>query len=138
MSTPTDQKNEYDPQPLRPSENSHHSPSTMKRRVPSSTSKKESGDHDAAARTNPRVSPGTLRGVGKRCTRHPSGRNDDTRKRHRIGVETTGISPDPQKTTPQTIHSAPLFLSPTSARHLGLAIITVASLWPKLRGQQDR
>jgi hypothetical protein len=93
-------ENEDDPQPLRPSENSHHSPSTMKRRVPSSTSKKESDDHDAAARTNPRVSPGTLRGVGKRCTRRPSGRNGDTCKRHRVGVETTEISPTPKKLHP--------------------------------------
>jgi hypothetical protein len=93
-------ENEDDPQPLRPLENSHHSPSTMKRRIPSSTSKKESDDHDAAARTNPRVSPGTLRGVGKRCTRRPSGRNGDTRKRHRVGVETTEISPTPKKLHP--------------------------------------
>jgi hypothetical protein len=35
--------------------------------------------------------------VGKRYTRHPSGRNGDTRKRHRVGVETTRISPDPKK-----------------------------------------
>jgi hypothetical protein len=62
-------KNEDDPQPLRPPENSHHAPSTLKRRVPSKTSKKESDDNDAATRTNPRVSPGTLRGVGKRYTR---------------------------------------------------------------------
>jgi hypothetical protein len=67
-------------------------------RVPSDTSKKESDDDDAAAaRTNPRFSPGTLRAAGKRYTQRPSGRNGDTRKRHRIGVETTWISPDPKK-----------------------------------------
>jgi hypothetical protein len=68
-----------------------------------------------AARTYPRVSPGTLREIGKRYTRRPSRRKDDTSKRHRVGVKTTGISPDPQKTTPQTIQSAPPSLPPTNA-----------------------
>jgi hypothetical protein len=131
-------ENEDDPQPLRPSENSHHAPSTPKRRVPSNTYKKESDDNAAAAQTNPRVSPGTLWGVGKRYTRRPSGRKGDTRKRHRVGVEMTGISPDLKKTTPRTIRSAPTFLPPTSLRHHGLAITSVASPWPMLRDQPDR
>jgi hypothetical protein len=50
-----------------------------------------------AARAYPRVSPGTLRGIGKRHTRRPSRRKGDTRKRHRVGVEMTWISPDPPK-----------------------------------------
>jgi hypothetical protein len=36
---------------------------------------------------------------GKRYTRHPSRRNGDTRKHHRVGAKMTWISPDPQKTT---------------------------------------
>jgi hypothetical protein len=65
MSTSVDQRNKDDPPPLRPPENSHHAPSTSKHRVPSNTFKKESDDDDAAARTSPRVSPDTQRGVGK-------------------------------------------------------------------------
>jgi hypothetical protein len=67
-----------------------------------------------ATRTYPRVSPGTLRGIGKRYTWRPSGRKGDTRKHHRVGVEATWISPDPQKTTPRTIQSAPPSLPPTN------------------------
>jgi hypothetical protein len=57
MPTPADRLNENDPQLLRPPENSHHEPSTPKRRLPSNIFKKESDDDDSVARTSPRVSP---------------------------------------------------------------------------------
>ena len=78
---------------------SHNYPSTLKRRVPNNTSNKENNDDAAAARTGPRVSPGTLQKVGKGYTQHPSRRKGDTQKCHRVGVKMTGISPDPAKTT---------------------------------------
>jgi hypothetical protein len=51
-------ENDEDPQPRRPPKNSHHAPSTPKNRMPS-TFKKEYDNDNAAARTGPRVSPGT-------------------------------------------------------------------------------
>jgi hypothetical protein len=92
--------NKVDPPPLRHPENPYHVPSTLKCRVLSNTFKKESNDDAAAARTSPRVFPGTPREVGKGYTRCPSGR-----KATPAGVTTsvpdepTRISPDPKKTT---------------------------------------
>src|SRR4051812_30746792 len=84
---------------MRPPKKYHHTPSTPKHRVSSSTSKKENDDNDATARTGPRVSPDTLRGVGKRFTRRPLGRTATP-----AGVTTSvsrrqGFLPTPQKTT---------------------------------------
>jgi hypothetical protein len=99
-------ENEDEPQLLCPPKNSHHAPSSPKRRVPSNTYKKENDNNDTTARTNPRVSLGTLRGMGKRYTRHPSRRKDDTRKRHHVSVKAAGISLDLQNTTPRMIRSS--------------------------------
>jgi hypothetical protein len=51
-----------------------HSKHTPKRRISSNTFNKENDDNAAAARTNPRVSPDTRKGLGKRDNRRPSGR----------------------------------------------------------------
>ena len=45
---------------------------------------------DAAARTCPRVSPGTRRVEGNEDHRHPPGRNGGTRRRHRTGAGRSG------------------------------------------------
>jgi hypothetical protein len=98
MPTPANQRNKDDPPPLCPPENSHHAPSTLKRRVRSNTFKKESDDDDdaAAARTSPRVSPSTQRGVGKGYTRGPSGRKAaPTGVTMWVSDESIGISPNP-------------------------------------------
>ena len=86
MPTPADQQNEDGPHPLRPPELSHHTPSTLKRRVTSNTFNKEGDDDAAVARTSPRVSPDTRRGVSRGYPRRPPRRNGDTRKRHRVGA----------------------------------------------------
>jgi hypothetical protein len=66
----------------------------------SNTFKKGCDDDDAAARTNPRVSPGMREGCGEGGTQRPPRRNGGARRRHRVGVGTpTGISPNPQRTT---------------------------------------
>jgi hypothetical protein len=66
----------------------------------SNTFKKGCDDDDAAARTNPRVSPGMREGCGEGGTQRPPRRNGGARRRHRVGVgNPTGISPNPQRTT---------------------------------------
>jgi hypothetical protein len=132
MSTTASRRNDDDPQPLRPSENSHHALSSLKHRIPSSTFKKQCDDDDAAAQTDTRVSPGMRRGVGKRCIRRPSRRNDGAHRRHRIDAgRPTGISPYPQKTTTPTLHRAPPNSPPTNSRHHDYAITTAVSSKPK-------
>jgi hypothetical protein len=63
------------------------------------TFKKGCDNVDAAARTGPRVFPGTRRGTEKKgYTRCPSRRSGGAHGRHRIGAGLpTGISADPQK-----------------------------------------
>ena len=78
----------------------HLAPGTSNLRIPSSTFRKEHDDDDAAARTGPRVSPDTRRGVGKGKTRRPSGRNDGAHGRHRVGAgKPARISPIRQTPT---------------------------------------
>jgi hypothetical protein len=89
--------------------------STLKRHVPRTPLRRKAMTTMLIAHTYPRVSPGTLRGIEKRYTRCPSGRKGDTRKLHHVGVETTGISSKPQKTTPLMIQSAPPSMPPTNA-----------------------
>jgi hypothetical protein len=94
------QRYKDDPPPLRSPENSHHAPSTSKHRVPSNTFKKENDNEAAAARTSPRVSPSTQRGVGKGYTRCPSGKKAaPTGVTASMSNKPTEISPNPQKTT---------------------------------------
>ena len=93
-------------QPLRPPAKFHHAPSTLKRLVRSTTSKKGTttttlllghflGFPPVCPRGFPRYAEGWERG-----TPTPFRKDGDTRRRHRIGAETTRISPDLQKTTP--------------------------------------
>jgi hypothetical protein len=77
MPTSADQQNKDDLPPARPLENSHHAPSTSKRRVPSNTFKNESDDDAADARTSPRVSP-VHRGEWVRGTPRPFGKEGGT------------------------------------------------------------
>jgi hypothetical protein len=140
MPTPADRLNEKDPQPLRPPENFHHEPSTPKRRLPSNTFKKESDDDDAAARTSPRVSPGTRRGVGKGYTRGPSRRKGDTRRRHHVGAgQADRDFSRPPKNHHPSDRRAPPNLPPTCLRHHDLGnhprrLTAVTNTRPRVRG----
>jgi hypothetical protein len=108
-------ENEDDLQPLHPLEKSHHVPSTPKHRIPSNTFNKRSGDGDVAARTSPRIFPGTHRVVERGYTRRPLERNDGTRRIHRVDARWADRDfSRPPKPTPRTICNAPLNLPPTT------------------------
>jgi hypothetical protein len=85
-------------QPLRPPENIHHKPSTWKPRVPSNTFKKGCDDDDAAARSEPRVSPGTRKDRENRASPDAlqEGRVAPAGVTASVSAEPTGISPDPR------------------------------------------
>jgi hypothetical protein len=115
-------------QPLRPPENIHHKPSTWKLRVPSNTFKKGCDDDDAAARSDPRVSPGTRK--DRETGLHPTPfkkegwrpRASPRRcRRNRQRFLPTLVVP------PWTLHHAPPYSPPTTLRHHGLAGITAVS-----------
>jgi hypothetical protein len=72
----------------RPTGEFHHTPSTLKRRISNNTFNKENDDNAVAAQTNPRVSPDTRKGLGKRNNQHPSGRYGDT---HSVTVAVSGM-----------------------------------------------
>ena len=65
MPTLAVRRNKAGPQPLRPPKVSHRTPGIPNRRVPSNTFMKGCDDDAAAARSGPRVSPGTRKGGGE-------------------------------------------------------------------------
>ena len=76
------------------------------RRVPSSTSKKVIDDDATAARPVPGLPlvrvlgfPPVRYGGGEGVQPTPFRKGGHTRRRNRVGVKMTGISPDPQKNT---------------------------------------
>ena len=120
----------------------HLAPGTSNLRIPSSTFRKEhDDDDDAAARTGPRVSPGTRRGVGKVKTRRPSGRNDGAHGRHRVSAsKPTWISPirqtpttpnGPTRSTRQATHER---VPPRSCHHHRRLTVVIEARPTRTRG----
>nr|XP_040248997.2 atherin-like [Aegilops tauschii subsp. strangulata] len=108
------------------------------RRVPSSTSKKGCDTDDAAARTSPRVSPGTRREVGGGYHRHPPGRNGGTRRCHRVGAKASRDFSRIPTPTAQPNGTDPPKPSPITMRQRSNAATHAASLRTPPRGQEDR
>ncbi|XBI47251.1 hypothetical protein VPH35_111249 [Triticum aestivum] len=135
MPTPTTQLSEdgrYLPHPL---EKYHRTPITLKFRVPSNTFRKECDNDAAAARTGPRVSPGTRLVDRKGYHRRPQeGSATPKGATTPVADEPPGISPAPKPTPTQTIESAPPNMPPTSLCHHGYRTNSTVSLMPPTRG----
>jgi hypothetical protein len=101
-----------------PTENSHHTPTTLKRHVPSSTFKKECDDDDAAARSGLWVSLGTRKDKGGWL--HPT---PFWKEGWRTRASARRCRPDRQRflltlaTPPQALHRFPPTSPPTNACH---------------------
>jgi hypothetical protein len=116
---------------------SYHAPSTPKRPEPISTFKKGSTVDTVLlpGLEGPRVSPARSK-VDEGFPRCPPGRNDATRKRHRVRVEQADIDfswPSPTKNNSgakECHHQASL---PTCKRHHGLVVNIPLSLREKVR-----
>ena len=104
-----------------PTEDNHHAPKPPSCRVPSTTFKKECDDDDAAARTSPRISPGTRRVEGGEGHPTPFKKDGGARRRHRVGAGKTrhGFLP-----TSRAHHPGPTFGSTTPAAHQHAPTVT--------------
>jgi hypothetical protein len=115
-------KKKDDPQPMRPPELSHHASSNPDHRGSSNTFNKESDDDAAASRTSPRVSPSTLRWVGKG---YPDvlheGMTAPTGVTASVPDEPTRFLPTPKHSTKLAAdqHAPPRFLTPPLLSHYG-------------------
>ena len=114
MPTTPDQRKLRHTAIVAPTEDNHHAPKPPSCRVPSTTFKKECDDDDAAARTNPRISPGTRRVEGGEGHPTPFKKDGGARRRHRVGAGKTrhGFLP-----TSRAHHPGPTFGSTTPAAH---------------------
>ena len=72
MPAAPDERKQKHPATAAPTRNIHHAPMPSSRREPSNTFKKDCNDNDAAARTNPRISPGTRMESVEEDSRRPS------------------------------------------------------------------
>ena len=124
-----------------PTEDNHHAPKPPSCRVPRTTFKKECNDDDAAARTSPRISPGTRRVEGGEVHPTPFKKDGGAHRRHRIGAGKTrhGFLP-----TSRAHHPGPTFGSTTPTAHQHAPTITnnhqdtaVVSPRPTKRGRPD-
>ena len=104
MATTPDERKLRHPATAAPTEDNHHAPKPPSCRVPSTTFKKECDDDDAAARTNPRISPGTRRVEGGRGS--PDALQEGWRRPQAsprwCRQDLTWISPDPSHPPPRT------------------------------------
>ena len=104
MPTTPDQRKLRHTATAAPTEDNHHAPKPPSCRVPSTTFKKECDDDDAAARTNPRISPGTRRVEGGRGS--PDALQEGWRRPQAsprwCRQDPTWISPDLSRPPPRT------------------------------------
>ncbi|XBI83513.1 hypothetical protein VPH35_092015 [Triticum aestivum] len=122
MPTPAAQLSEDGRYPPHPPEKYHHTPSTLKSRVPSNTFRKGCDDDATAARISPRVSP--IR----------EGPTTTTGAARPVADEPPGISLAPKPTPTQTSESALPNMPPTSLCHHTYHTNFTVSLRPPTRG----
>ena len=139
MPAAPDERKLKHPATAAPTRNIHHAPMPSSRREPSNTFRKDCDDDDAAARTNPRISPGTRREAGERYSRRPS-----RRLMAPAGV-TASVPGGPERDfalplipTTQDQPAAPPRQPPTNLRYHSHEDTTVVSPPQTLRGRPNQ